>query len=216
MAKRKRSQRAGGRLKALVNPRLMKGLEHVLRQHILMHAVRREVSPKEISELLGEGLSNVSYHFRVLRDECELIEETRQERRRGAVEHYYRATIKTLLPAKAFRGLTGGLRTAVAACMADDLLDDLAGALEAGGMDGKHDHVARVPLVLDRKGERAVLAIAQRARRDAEREQRKAAERMADRDGGDGTDYVFAVFAFEVAWDEPDVDRPAERDEGGE
>lgn len=200
-------------MKAVVNPRLAKALEHVLRQHILMHAVRREISPKEISDLLGEELSNVSYHIRVLRDKCGLIEETRQERRRGSIEHYYRATVKTLLPAKALRGLKGGLRTAVAACIADDLLDDLAGAVEAGKLNGKHDHVARIPLALDEEGRRNVLAISQRARRDAEREQQKAADRMAARDSGDGTDYVFAVFAFEVSWDAPDTG-PAKGSEG--
>jgi hypothetical protein len=210
MARRKETRKAGADLKAFVNPRLMKGLEHVLRQHILMNAVRREVSPKELSGQLGEGLSGVSYHFRVLRDECGLIEETRRERRRGTVEHYYRATVKTLLPAKAFRGLRGGLRTAVAACMADDLLDDLAGALAAGKLDGKHDHVARVPLVLDEEGERNVFAIAQRARREAEREQGRAADRMSARDGhdGEGAGYAFAVFAFERAPDATKVDDP--------
>lgn len=212
MAKRKKGQRAGEGLKAFVNPRLAKAFEHVLRQHILMHAVRREISPKEISDLLGEEVSNVSYHFKVLRDECGLIKETRRERRRGSVEHYYRATIKTLLPAKALRGLKGGLRTAVAACLANDLLDDLARAVEAGKLNGKHDHVARVPLALDEEGRRNVLAISRQAKRDAEREQRKAADRMAAHDGGerDGRDYVFAVFAFEVSWDTPDMAGPAE------
>lgn len=214
MAKRKRSGRAGEGLRAFVNPRLAKALEHVLRQHILMHAVRREISPKEISDLLGEELSNVSYHIRVLRDECGLIEETRQERRRGSIEHYYRATIRTLLPAKALRGLKGGLRTAVAACIADDLLDNLARAVEAGKLNGKHDHVAQVPIVLDEEGRRNVLAISQRAKRDAEREQQKAAERMAAHDGEDGRDYVFAVFAFEVSWAAPDVAEPAKGTEG--
>lgn len=86
--------------------------------------------------------------------------------------------------------------------MADDLLEDLAGALEAGKLQGSHDHVARVPLVLDTEGKRNVNGIAQRARRDAEREQQRAARRMAGRngDGGDGVGYAFGVFAFETAW----------------
>lgn len=225
MANRKRGQRAGAGLTDFVNPRFVKALGHMVRQYSLMHAVRHEISPKEISDLLGEEVSNVSYHFTVLRDECDLIEETRQERRRGSIEHYYRATVKTLLPAKAFRGLERGLRTAVAACMADDLLDDLARALEAGKLGGKDDHVTRVPLNLDQEGERNVSAIAQRAKQEAEDEQQKAADRMAAGDagaagaagdGGDGTGYVFGVFAFEVAWDAPNVDEPSEGTEGEE
>jgi DNA-binding transcriptional ArsR family regulator len=92
-----------------VDPRLVKALDHILRQHILLAAVAGEVSPIELSKALDEGLSQVSYHVKVLRDDCDgMIEETRTEPRRGAVEHYYRASAKTLFPAKAWRKLKKG------------------------------------------------------------------------------------------------------------
>lgn len=194
--------KAASHLPALVDPRLVKALSHVLRQHILLAAVQGEVSPKELSEALGEELGQVSYHVKVLRDDCEgMLEETRTVPRRGAVEHYYRASVKTLLPAKTWRGLKAGLRAAVGAGQASDLFDDLAKALKAGKLQGAHDHIARTPLVLDTEGQRKVKAIAQRASREVEDEQGKSAGRVekANGDGGAVAGYTFALLAFEAA-----------------
>ena len=53
-------------------------------------------SPNELSKELEEGLSQVSYHVKVLKD-FECIEMVKTEPRRGAVEHYYRATSRAFL-----------------------------------------------------------------------------------------------------------------------
>jgi len=188
-------------LPALVDLRLPKALSHVLRQHILLAAVEREVSPKELSGALGEQLGQVSYHVKVLRDECGLIEETRQVPRRGAMEHYYRASVKTLLPAKIWRRLKKGLRAAVGAGLASDLFNDLAAALKAGKLQGAQDYLVRTPLVLDADGQRNLRVIAERAAEEVEGEQHAAARRMA-KAKGDGAEVIpctFALLAFESA-----------------
>jgi DNA-binding transcriptional ArsR family regulator len=202
------AKRAGAHLPALVEPRLIRALEHVLRQHILLAAVAGEVSPNGLSKALDEGLSHVSYHVKVLRDECDgMIEETRTEPRRGAVEHYYRASVKTLLPAKTWRGLKKGLRAVVGAGQASDLFNDLANALKAGKLQGDYDQIIRSPLALDVEGKRNVRAIAQRATREVEREQGAATKRMAkaNGDGGEVVGYTFALLAFEAAWKPADM-----------
>ena len=186
----------------------MKALDHVLRQHILLAAVVGEVSPNELSKALDEGLSQVSYHVKVLRDDCDgMIELTRTVPRRGAVEHYYRASEKTLFPAKAWRHLKKGLRSVVAGGQASDLFNDLAEALKAGKLKGDQDHIVRTPLVLDPEGLRNVRAIAAQATKAVESEQRAAAKRMkkANGDGGKASGYTFALLAFEAAWEPPDV-----------
>jgi DNA-binding transcriptional ArsR family regulator len=191
-----------------VEPRLIRALEHVLRQHILLAAVAGEVSPNGLSKALDEGLSHVSYHVKVLRDECDgMIEETRTEPRRGAVEHYYRASVKTLLPAKTWRGLKKGLRAVVGAGQASDLFNDLADALKAGKLQGDDDQIIRSPLALDLEGKRNVKAIAQRATGEVEREQGAATKRMAkaNGDGGEVVGYTFALLAFEAAWKPADM-----------
>lgn len=208
---------AAAHLPVLVDPRLVRGLSHVLRQHILLATLQREISPNELSKALGEGLSQVSYHVKVLREDCDgLIEQTRTEPRRGAVEHYYRASAKTLLPAKTWRRLKKGLRAVVGAGLASDLFNDLADALKAGKLQGAHDHIARTPLVLDTEGQRNVKAIAGRATREVEDEQRAAATRMAkaNGNGGKAVGYTFALLAFEAAWEPADLHDPAAHAEG--
>ena len=211
------TRKGGEHLPVLVDPRLVKALDHVLRQHILLGAVAGEVSPNGLSQALGEGLSQVSYHVKVLRDDCEgMIEETRTVPRRGAVEHYYRASVKTLFPAKAWRRLKKGLRAVVGAGQASDLFNDLAGALKAGKLQGGHDHITRTPLVLDAEGQRNVRAIAERASKEVEDEQRATANRRekANGDGGEVVGYTFALLAFEAAWEPADLHALVARVEG--
>ena len=186
-------------LPALVDPRLVKALDHVLRQHILLAAVAGEVSPSDLSQELDQGLSQVSYHVKVLREDCDgMIMETRSEPRRGALEHYYRATPKTLLPAKRWRRLKKGLRAAAGAGLASDLFNDLADALKAGKLQGVNDHVVRTPLILDPIGQQNLRAIAERAGAEVEAEQRAAVKRIANGDG-EGAGWTFALLAFEAA-----------------
>jgi hypothetical protein len=202
------NRKAATHLPVLVDRRLLKALDHVLRQHILLAAVHGTVSPSELSKLLGEELSQVSYHVKVLHQDCdEMIELVGTEPRRGAVEHYYRASAKTLLPAKTWRRLKGGLRAVVGAGQASDLFNDLTEALKAGKLQGTHDHITRSPLVLDPEGQRNVKAIAERATKDAEDEQRSAAKRMekANGDGDKATGHTFALLAFEAAWEPADL-----------
>jgi DNA-binding transcriptional ArsR family regulator len=206
---RNRAAREGGtHLPPLIDPRFIKALDHVLRQHILVAMVQREVSPVELSKAFDEGLSQVSYHVKVLRDDCDgMIEETRRVPRRGAVEHYYRATAKTLLPAKAWRRAKKGMRAVVGAGQASDLFNDLVAALKAGKLQGEHDRIIRTPLLLDVKGQRNVKAIAERAIKEVEEEQRATAERI-ERANGNGERAVactFALLAFEAAWEPADV-----------
>lgn len=67
---------------------------HGLRREILKMIstdVARRLSPKECSTLLDEGISQTSYHCKVLRD-GKAIKLVKMEPRRGAFEHYYGLT----------------------------------------------------------------------------------------------------------------------------
>ena len=101
MPKRKQRGRRRRR-KPLVDLNLIKALDHELRQHILLAAIQDEVSPNELAKSLGEGLSQVSYHVNVLRDDCGgILRITRTKQRRGALEHFYRADLDAVSPADA-------------------------------------------------------------------------------------------------------------------
>lgn len=93
MAQRKQRKNRRRR-EPLVDLNLVKALDHALRQHILLAAIQDEISPSELSRALGEPLSQVSYHVKVLRDDCGgILRRTRTEQRRGALENYYRADL---------------------------------------------------------------------------------------------------------------------------
>jgi DNA-binding transcriptional ArsR family regulator len=188
--KRKKRQRA-------VDQGFVKSLAHELRAEILMILTERMASPNELSRILDEGLSQVSYHVKVLKDYGR-IKLVKTEPRRGAVEHYYRATSDTLLPAKVWRGAKG-LRTVIGGGLASDLFDDLADAVGAQKLTEEDSHIHRIPLLLDAEGQENVSTIIERAMQEVEREQRKSSSRVTKAKGKavEVTAYTLGVLAFE-------------------
>jgi DNA-binding transcriptional ArsR family regulator len=186
----------------VVNQSFVKGLAHELRVEILSILTEQLASPNELATMLDEGLSQVSYHVKVLKD-YGLITLIKTEPRRGAVEHYYRATASTLLPAQAWRGIDGGLRTAIGAGLASELFDGLADAVEANKLTEADTHIGRTLLVLDAEGWENVRASAERFTKEVEKEQRESAARMAKANGNAGAvkGYTVGVLAFEDSRD---------------
>jgi DNA-binding transcriptional ArsR family regulator len=111
----------------------------------------RIASPKEISEELNEGLSQVSYHVIVLR-ECGLIAEDHKVPRRGAVEHFYRALTPTLIPPKAWDHLPPAMRKGMSARILQHFFDDALTSMEAGTFDKSPGELSWSPLILDALG----------------------------------------------------------------
>jgi DNA-binding transcriptional ArsR family regulator len=197
MSKRK----SNGRRKA-IDQGFVKSLAHDLRVEILTILTERIASPNELAKMLDEGLSQVSYHVKVLRD-YERIELLKTEPRRGAVEHYYRATSKTLLPAKTWRGVKKGLRAVIGGGLASDLFNDLADALKAKKLTDGDSHICRMPLVLDAEGWQNVRSSAERFTKEVEDEQRASATRAAKVNGNAAgvKGYTVGVLAFEDSRD---------------
>ena len=71
---------------------IYKAMSHDLRRSILqtLQEAREPMAPKDVADGLGMGdeVSNVSYHFRVLAD-LDLVEVADEESVRGAVKHFY-------------------------------------------------------------------------------------------------------------------------------
>ena len=74
---------------------LFTALVHPLRRRILrmMLTEQSETSPRELSAALGEPLSALSYHVRVLA-ECKAISLRRTKKIRGSTQHFYRPAVK--------------------------------------------------------------------------------------------------------------------------
>jgi DNA-binding transcriptional ArsR family regulator len=135
-----------------VDQRLVKALAHPLRVEILTILNERMASPNELSKELEEGLSQVSYHVKVLKD-FECIEMVKTEPRRGAVEHYYRATSRAFLTDSDWQSLPESVKPGVSASSIQMIIDDVVGALTGGTFDARDDrHLSWTPGVVDEQG----------------------------------------------------------------
>jgi DNA-binding transcriptional ArsR family regulator len=138
--------------KAGVDQRLVKALAHPLRVEILTILNERMASPNELSKELEEGLSQVSYHVKVLKD-FECIEMVKTEPRRGAVEHYYRATERAFLTDRDWQNLPNSVKPGVSASVVELFMGEVAGALQHGTFDAREDrHLSWTPGVVDEQG----------------------------------------------------------------
>jgi len=157
-----------------VDQRLVKALGHPLRVQLLKLLNEGVASPNELAKETGGSLGTVSYHVRLLA-ELECIELVKTVPRRGALEHYYKATVPPWFDKASWRALPPSIRGSVSAEVLAMIVHDAAEAIDAGVFDSRADrHVSRTPLALDEEAwqelaERLdeVLARAQELRAEA-------------------------------------------------
>lgn len=138
--------------KSGLDQKLVKALAHPLRVEILTILNERMASPNELSKELEEGLSQVSYHVKVLKD-FECIEMVKTEPRRGAVEHYYRATSRAYLTDRDWQALPDSIKPGMSAAGLKMIIDDVVGAINGGSFTAREDvHVSWTPGVVDEQG----------------------------------------------------------------
>lgn len=153
MAAKTKTKTRGKKSKSTgVDQRLVKALAHPLRVEILTILNERMASPNELSKELEEGLSQVSYHVKVLKD-FECIEMVKTEPRRGAVEHYYRATSRAFLTDSDWKSLPDSVKPGVSASSVQMIVEDVFGAMAGGTFDARDDrHLSWTPGVVDEQG----------------------------------------------------------------
>jgi len=135
-----------------ITQQLAKALAHPLRVRILTSLHKGVSSPNQLSQELGEPLGNVSYHVKTLL-EYDCVELVKTEPRRGAVEHFYRATERAFFSASDWEKIPASARKGICGSILQTVGEDATEALLAGTIDSRHDsHVSRTPLVLDEKG----------------------------------------------------------------
>jgi DNA-binding transcriptional ArsR family regulator len=78
---------------------IAKALSHPLRARVLAALDGREASPSQIAEEIGVELTLISFHVRHLAD-AGLITATRTRPVRGAVEHFYRLSVRARIVAE--------------------------------------------------------------------------------------------------------------------
>ena len=131
---------------------IAKAFAHPLRVQILIILNEKVASPNMLAQTLGESLNLVAYHVRVL-EKYDCIELVDTKQRRGATEHFYRATRRQFLTDSEWARLPEGLRPGLSSAMLKSAFDDVDEALEEGTFDELDDrHLSRTPMVVDKKG----------------------------------------------------------------
>jgi DNA-binding transcriptional ArsR family regulator len=130
--------------------RIAKALAHPLRARILQRLGERVASPGDLAVELNAPLGVVSYHVRMLRD-YDCVELVRTEPRRGALQHFYKATARPNLDEGQWRTLPSGLRGELAGETLSELVDDLAQAADNGKLEDPDIVLTRTPLELDER-----------------------------------------------------------------
>jgi DNA-binding transcriptional ArsR family regulator len=181
------------------DPRLVKGLAHPLRIHILRVLEDRVASPSEIAEEIEAPLGNVSYHVRFLA-RVGLIELSSTKPRRGAVEHYYRAVGRPQISAQAWELVPQVVKDALIGSTLHKIGEMVAAAAQAGGFDGDKAHVSRRAYALDERGfDELSVAVGDLLTRAGEI-QRESASRRAESETETGElDAGVVMLLFEAA-----------------
>jgi DNA-binding transcriptional ArsR family regulator len=129
-----------------------KAFAHPLRVQILIILNEKVASPNMLAQQLDQSLNLVAYHVRVL-EKYDCIELVDTKQRRGATEHFYRATRRQLLSDAQWAQMPASLRPGMAAAILKSIFEDIEVASKAGTLEQVDDaHVSRTPVVLDQQG----------------------------------------------------------------
>jgi DNA-binding transcriptional ArsR family regulator len=180
-----------------ITQQLAKALAHPLRVRILSELHKGISSPNQLSQELNEPLGNVSYHVKTLL-EFDCVELVKTEPRRGAVEHFYRATERAFfsdsdwakIPASARKSITGQIFEAVGS--------DAMQAMGEGTIEARLDsHITRTPLTVDEQGWKDLNALLGDTLEKANEIQDEATNRRAGETKDESINAKLALLAFE-------------------
>lgn len=196
-AKGRKKGKRKGKSKRGVNQALVKSLAHELRAEILAILNERMASPNELAKELDEGLSQVSYHVKVLKD-YGVIRLVKTEPRRGAVEHYYRATSRAFLTDRDWHELPRSVRDGMSADLFQMILDDVVASLEAEVFDEHEDrHLSWTPMLVDQQGWGEITAILADTLKRVLKAQQTSVKRLA-KSKEDGINMSVSILSYEV------------------
>jgi hypothetical protein len=141
-----------------IDSRFARMVAHPLRQRLISAYTAETTSPSKLAAGLGEPVNLVSYHTGVLlRAAC--LELVRTEKRRGATEHFYRATMPPDIEDRDWEQLPTPLRRLLVRRLLEDQWRDAVNALPCGGMDDSTAHVSRSFMRLDGQGRSELAAL---------------------------------------------------------
>lgn len=186
-----------------------KAFAHPLRVQILIILNERVASPNLLSQELDQSLNLVAYHVRVL-EKYDCIELVDTKQRRGATEHFYRATRRQFLTDSEWARMPESLRPGLSGAMLKAVFDDIDEAVVAGTFDELEDrHLSRTPMVVDKQGWGDVATLLGETLDRVLEIQAEANERLA-KSGEDGMLAKVEIMHFTSPQSQPDAAEQAE------
>ncbi len=181
-----------------ITQQLAKALAHPLRVRILSSLHKGISSPNQLSQELGEPLGNVSYHVKTLL-EYDCVELVKTEPRRGAVEHFYRATERAFFNANDWEKIPASARKGISGSILETVGQDATEALVAGTIEARTDsHVSRTPLSLDEQGWSDVTSLLAETLERALEIQEESANRLGGEKKAESIPTRLAILHFET------------------
>lgn len=188
-----------------------KAFAHPLRVQILIILNERVASPNLLAQELDQSLNLVAYHVRVL-EKYDCIELVDTKQRRGATEHFYRATRRQFLSDAEWARMPKSLRPGLSGAMLKSVFDDIEAAMASGTMDEMEDrHLSRTSMVVDKQAWSDVSALLRETLERVLEIQAEASGRIAN--GGEpGIVSKVEIMHFKSPEVEPETELEAEVD----
>lgn len=182
-----------------VDQRLVHALAHPLRVKILEILSDHVASPNLLAGQLETRLGDVAYHTRAL-DRYGCLELIDTAQRRGATEHFYKATPGAFVGGPHWRKVPRAVRGGVSAATLQTFLDKAIAALEAGTLDGRDDTIFRwMPIFVDQQGWEEVVAIMEEATNQVLAAHLRSQDRLNETGGRGAISTVVGQATFETA-----------------
>ncbi len=163
---------------ALLDKRLITALNHPTRAYVLNVLTQRPASSTELAREIEEEPTSVAYHFEQL-VKLGCIEEVSTKKRRGATEHFYRATVRHYFDAQAWAAVPDKDRFGIVMGVLRLVSGDLDEALKAGTVGASDLHISRTPMKLDNAGWTEVIVLLEATLEALIAIRERAATRMA-------------------------------------
>ncbi|MBA3867349.1 MAG: helix-turn-helix transcriptional regulator [Solirubrobacterales bacterium] len=180
-----------------ITQQLAKAFAHPLRVRILSSLHKGISSPNQLAQELGEPLGNVSYHVKTLL-EYDCVELVKTEPRRGAVEHFYRATERAFFSDADWAKIPASARKGINGVVLESIGQDATAAMVAGTIDARTDsHVSHTPLLIDDKGWTEITALLTETLNRAIEIQQESATRLAE-EKADSIPTSLSILHFET------------------
>lgn len=184
-------------LKTFSDRRLTKALGHPVREHLLAVFNQRVASAREIGEEVGADVSSFYHHVEEL-EKLGCIERVATKPRRGAKEHFFKATTSLFFDDAAWQQLPDTLKGDQTVSGLQSLFDDVVAALKEGTFNARDDrHMSWTPGFLDAQGWNEEMALMSQTLEQLVAIRKAAAFRLAEA-GERGIPVTMGVLAFET------------------